>query len=100
ILNSLAQRPGDFPSLEVIHRLSEDDRKRLLAGIDRALADVPQQLAALEGELEVQTRRMVEVRRSLDKIPRDDVLAPLMKQLNELHRKQGAAEAEAKRREE
>lgn len=100
VLDSLSHKPDSVPSIDPIHQLSDNDHKRLLVAIQRALEEVPSQVQMLEAELEEYHRRLLRVRTALDKIPQDDVLAPLLKQSNDIHKKLGMAESEEKRSEE
>ena len=89
VLENLGKPPKGQPKIPVIHRFSEDSRKMVLTGLQRIIDEIPGQVGALEGQLEVATRRLHEVRAALKKIPEDDVLQPLIKTLNDLHRKLG-----------
>jgi DNA sulfur modification protein DndD len=100
LLDSLARKPDNLPSVSLVHQLSDEGHKRLLAAIHPVLEEVPGKLSTFEVELEDQARRLLRVRTALEKIPRDDVLAPLLKQLNDLHRQLGTAESEDKRNQE
>lgn len=97
LLDRLADQPEEMPDVELLHRVSEDDRSTILAGIDRVLADVPGHVAALELELERATRRLQDVKKALAKVPSDDVIEPYVKRLNELNRELGSAQAERNR---
>lgn len=90
--------PHDGPSdTELVHRVSEETGEKLHAAIHRVVNDVPNEIHRLEQDLERSMRRLLQVKSALEKIPADDVLGPMVRQLNELHRRKGAAEAEAKR---
>jgi DNA sulfur modification protein DndD len=97
ILDELVSPPDDLPQINVIHRLSDDQRQRLLGGIDRALNDLPLQLKSAESRLELATRRLQEVDGALAKVPSEDQLHPLLERLHVLNRELGAAQAEAER---
>lgn len=99
LLDLLAVPPDDLPQVDMVHRLSDDQRGRLLAATDRVLDDVPEQLKAVQTELEKKTRRLGKVELSLKKVPDDDQLQPLLDQMKELHRELAAAGAEAARNE-
>jgi DNA sulfur modification protein DndD len=98
ILDTLSERPCDLPAVPLLHRLSVDDHKRLSGALRRVVEDLPAQLSILEVELESHTRRRAEISASAKKIPEDDVLEPLVEQLNDLHKKLGEAEAERNQR--
>ena len=56
----------------MIHRLSNDDHKRVSGALHRIFQEIPKQLSLLEVELESQARRLVEVSAAVKKIPDDD----------------------------
>lgn len=99
LLDLLGVAPDDIPQVEMIHRLSDDQRSRLLSAIDRVLDDVPGQLKSAQRKLEKATRRLGKVEQSLKKVPDDDQLQPLLDQMKEFHRDLAAAGAEAERNE-
>ena len=99
ILDTVSGKPEDLPTVPITHRLSNDDHKRLSGALSRVLQDIPKQLSILEVELESQSRRLAEVSASVKKIPEDEVLEPVVEQLNDLHQKLGEAEAEVRQRE-
>jgi DNA sulfur modification protein DndD len=92
-LDELTEEPPDLPRVPLIHRLSDDDRKRLLAGIDQVLGEFPRRLHGVQKRLERSIRRLREVEKALEKIPAAEVLQPLLVRLRELNRELGAAEA-------
>ena len=100
ILDTLSQRPENLPDVPLVHRLSLDEHRRLSGTLRRIIEDIPAQVSVLEVELESHTRRLAEISASAKKIPDDEVLEPLVEQLNGLHQKLGKAEAERNRRKE
>jgi DNA sulfur modification protein DndD len=98
-LDELAEEPSGLPEVPLIHRLSDDERKRILGGIDQVLGEFPRRLRAAQKRLERSTRRLREVEKSLEKIPADEVLEPLLVRLRELSRDLGAAESLVRREE-
>lgn len=99
LLDRLAEPPEDLPSVTALHKLSEDDRQRLLSAIDRILHDMPQRLAKLQKRLERSTRRLQEVEAALAKIPADEIIQPVVERLQTLYQELGSAEAATKRAE-
>lgn len=97
LLDQLATSSDNELGTQLIHRLSDDDREELLGCIGRVLNDIPQQIVSLEFQLEEATRRLQQIKTSLAKVPEDDVLEPLVLQLNELNRELGKAQSEANR---
>jgi DNA sulfur modification protein DndD len=99
LLDRLADQPEDLPSVTTLHRLSEDDRQRLLGAIHRVLHDMPQRLNRLQKRLERSTRRLQEVEGALKKIPADEITQPTVERLQILYQELGTAEAATKRAE-
>ncbi len=95
ILDGLVQMPSELPDVPLLHRLSDEDREGFLGAIHRILNEVPQHAKSFEGTLENQTRRLLQIKSSLDQVPNDDVVEPLMQRLGELNRQLGSAETEA-----
>lgn len=77
---------------EVIHRITDEDRERLLAAIGRVLEHLPEQMTGVGQRLERATRRLGQVEDSLGKIPDDDSLRPILEQLQKLNRQLSAAD--------
>lgn len=99
LLDQLAAAPDDIPQVKMIHRLSEEQRSRLLLGIDRVLDQVPLQLESVQRLLEKATRRLSKVEQSLKKVPDEDQLQPLLERMKELHSELAAGGAESERSE-
>jgi DNA sulfur modification protein DndD len=94
ILDDLAEPPKGLPNVPLIHRHSEDSRQRILMAIDRVQHDLPRQLISIQKRLERFTRRLREVEAALDKIPKDEVIQPVLQRIREIGVELGAAEAE------
>ena len=99
LLDQLTSVPADIPQVEMIHRLSDDQRLRLLSAIDRVLDDLPKQLKALQKKLEKATRRLSKVEHELKKVPDEDQLQPLLERLKRLHGDLAKAGADTERNE-
>ena len=86
LLDQLSATPDDIPQVEMIHRLSEEQRTRLLSAIDQVLDQIPHQVKTVQKRLEKATRRLSNVEHSLKKVPDDDQLQPLLERMRDLHR--------------
>jgi len=75
---------------ELAHQFSEAQRQEIYSLTDRALNEVPDQLAELTESLEDKTRELQEVESGLNKAPDQEVISPLIDDLNELTEEKGA----------
>jgi DNA sulfur modification protein DndD len=75
---------------ELAHQFSEAQRQEIYSLTDQALNDIPNQLAELTESLEDKTRELQEVESGLNKAPDQEVISPLIDDLNELTEEKGA----------
>jgi len=75
---------------ELAHQFSEAQRQEIYSLVDKALTHVPQQLSEVTENLEEKTRELQEVESGLGKAPDQDVISPLIEELNELTEERGA----------
>lgn len=90
----------DAPPLsesEIVHRVSEDTRGKILDWIDTALHITPQLLAAGIGQLNLLQGQSHQIKEVLEQTPREEILAPLQNNLRRLERELGHIEAEQER---
>ena len=78
---------------ELAHQFSEAQRQEIYSLTDRALNDIPDQLADLTESLEDKTRELQEVESGLNKAPDQEVISPLIEDLNELTEEKGAVKS-------
>jgi DNA sulfur modification protein DndD len=76
----------NFP---MIHDLSNAHEQQIRTWATEALEALPRELRSVAEELEKLYREQQRVERDLARIPQEDVLQPLLAQLNELHRRLG-----------
>jgi DNA sulfur modification protein DndD len=74
--------PGPDRSRMVIHALSPAATQQLLHWVDLALGDIPRSAHLFGDDLERQYRDLQRVETELKKVPADEVLKPLLEQLN------------------
>ena len=67
-----------------IHDLSDRDQRSLLAAIETALVDVPGQVVRLASTAEDAHERLLRVDQDLQRVPREEVLEPLLEDLSSL----------------
>jgi DNA sulfur modification protein DndD len=82
----------------ILHDLSHEQEKQVRAWAHTALDSLPSILRTTTEELEVLYREQQKVERDLSRTPQDDVLQPLIDQLNEARKRLADASVEAARR--
>jgi DNA sulfur modification protein DndD len=97
LMDQLLEKPPDMPVVELIHRVSEEDRSRLLGAIERVFRELPRQLSTQQRRLERNIRRLRDVEKSLEKIPTDEVLKPVLDEIRDLHRELGTTQIDVER---
>lgn len=78
---------------EQIHHLSGTESRQLLQWIDGALSGLPERVKEIAEELESQYRNLQRAEEALKRIPSDDVLAPLVAELQSLNQLYGELSA-------
>ena len=78
-----------------IHRLSSTESRQLLQWIDGALNGLPERVREISGELETEYRNLQRAEEALKRIPSDDVLAPLVSEMQALNQAYGEMSAKA-----
>jgi len=73
----------------LIHQLSETDHRRLTHWLDQAVTEIPQRLTGLTNRLESQVEERRRVAEMINRAPPDEVIAPMIQHLNELHQQLG-----------
>lgn len=76
-------------SVQIIHQLSLSDHQRIQSWINQITNDLSKRAQSISRELEVSYRELQKVEEALKKIPSDDVLKPLVEELNGLHQTLG-----------
>lgn len=80
-----------FASATIIHGLSANTARQVLTWIHQSLTDLPRTARRTGDELEVASRDLQKAEEELKKIPADEVLAPLVDQLNSINQEIGDA---------
>ena len=70
-----------------LHDVSERDRQALLTTIETVLTDLPRQAANLADAAEEAHERLLRVEQDIQRVPMEDVLTPLLKELSRLQTK-------------
>jgi DNA sulfur modification protein DndD len=91
-------QPTFSEDVSILHDLSHEQEKQVRAWAHTALDSLPGILRTTAEELEVLYREQQKVERDLSRAPQDDVLQPLIDQLNEARKRLADASVEAARR--
>ncbi len=81
---------------ESIHHISPTERRQVLSWIQQAKTETPIFLKAIGTDLESLYRDLTKVDVSLKKIPADEVIKPLVEELNQLHHRFSELDRQAK----
>lgn len=94
LLQKLIAPPDEFSNFQLLHQVSEPEQQQLLRWIDESLLETPKQLQSMSKQLVNMKSERRNVIESLRRVPSDEVLAPLVKKLNELNQQMGALNAQ------
>ncbi len=85
IQENVAEQLTDIDSdVQLVDQFSEVERQQMYSVVEKALNEVPPKLGDLTVELEAAMRRRQEIERKLGHAPDEDVISPLIEDLNEL----------------
>lgn len=87
-LTEAINRPFEIEQVaqgDSIHQLSSAERRQILSWIQQVATDVPSLLKSIATEMESHHRDLTKVAVALQKIPADEVIRPLIEELNQLH---------------
>lgn len=91
-MESRLEDEGDESKL--LHQFSTSQRQEMYSIVDTALNDVPDELGELTHELETMVRDRQEIETQLGRAPDEDVLSPLVDELNELTERRGVLKSD------
>lgn len=89
LLDGLLEPPNKMADMQLRHPISEPERLQLIGWIDQAVTDTPLQFRSLGERLEILEQERQNTEAKLRKVPDDEVLRPLMDELNQFHQKLG-----------
>lgn len=96
LLKTQLKRPETLQDFRKIRERSPAECDRLLEWIDACLNDVPQEFRELNDALEDVQLELQEVERSLQKVPPEEILRPLIEKLSVLNQDLGQLHKQAK----
>jgi len=79
---------------KLLHQFSESQRQEMYSLVDEALNDVPSELGELTKDVESMVRERQQIEASLGRAPDEDVLSPLVEELNDLTERRGALKSQ------
>ena len=88
-IEHIVQSQEKYSRHEFLHHFSARDRQKLIDWIDQALVEVPSQFIDLTKKLERHTKNLQNVETALKRVPADEVIQPLIYQMNELYKELG-----------
>jgi DNA sulfur modification protein DndD len=91
---------ADTGDQKLLHQFSEAQRQEMYSVVDTALKDVPTELGQATQTLESMTRERQEIETKLGRAPEEDVLSPLVEDLNELTERRGVLKSDIEELEE
>jgi len=89
LLSGLLNLPEKYQEFILQHQVADPERLQLLSWIDQSLNDIPTKANCLGQQLEHITHQRKEAAVQLRKIPENDILKPLVSELNTLHERLG-----------
>lgn len=99
-LQRLVDPPEEIRQTELLHQASEPERRQLLQWIEESQTTTPDQLQQLTTRLTQLEDELRETIQNLQRVPADDVLAPLVETLNGYNKQLGAITEQHKQFEE
>jgi len=100
IVNEQTRDSDQFRDFRPIHQLSPIEYQKMLVWIDRSLHEVPLQMEEATTRLEKSIQERHKIENTLIKAPDDDVISPLIHQLNDLNKDLGQLQEQHKKEEE
>jgi DNA sulfur modification protein DndD len=99
LLEGVLESPQHIVDMKVRHDVSEQERLQILGWIEQAINEVPEQLKQLTERLEDAEGHRQELEVKLRNVPEDEIIKPLMDELNQLYQKLGELETIANQQE-
>jgi DNA sulfur modification protein DndD len=90
----------DTGEQKLLHQFSESQRQEMFSLVDTALNGVPAQLGEATNQMEAMVRERQDIETKLSRAPEEDVLSPLVEDLNELTERRGVLKSDIEELEE
>jgi DNA sulfur modification protein DndD len=85
------EMPSGLKNVRMIHNLSSDQSVFITNCISRSKSEIPREMEVLRESLEKETRLLLKVEQSIQKVPSEDQLKPLIDLLSDLNQRLGAS---------
>ncbi|MFC1974764.1 DNA sulfur modification protein DndD [Chloroflexota bacterium] len=89
-LQRMVELPDEVQQTRLLHQVSALEQRQLLQWIDESQTKTPHQLQQLTTRLTQLNQQRQEAEQALQRVPADDVLAPLVETLNKHNQEKGA----------
>ena len=90
-LLQFVEMPSGLKDVEMIHNLSSDQSVIIMNCISRSKNEIPREMEELRVSLEKETRLLLKVEQSIQKVPSEDQLKPFIDFLSDLNQQLGAS---------
>jgi DNA sulfur modification protein DndD len=84
---------------QLLHDLSKTERYEMVTWIDQATSELPSSLADLANSIEATTSELAQIETSLQQIPAEETLQPILQRLAVIQRELGALEEQQRQQE-
>lgn len=93
MLSRLLEPNKDFNMIKILHQISEQERFQLISWIDESIQTIPQRIKKIGVQLSILEETRQDTILKIRNIPDDEVLRPMMEELNELNQELGGLSA-------
>jgi DNA sulfur modification protein DndD len=95
IRNAVEERLDTDPGEQkLLHQFSESQRQEMYSVVDKAVNEVPAHLGEATKQMESMVRERQDIETKLGRAPEEDVLSPLVEDLNELTERRGVLKSD------
>jgi DNA sulfur modification protein DndD len=99
IANELGGPSVEDPDDAIRHDISKNERYGLVSWLDQASTTVPKEMAMLAAQFETATQELAQIETTLQQLPSEEAIQPIMQRLAELNRQVGALEQQRRQHE-
>lgn len=89
LMNSLLESEENYKDIKIIHQVAAQERYKIISWIDESSNEIPEKVKELGAQLSYLLDSHKDLQIKLHSVPDDDVLRPLMEELNRLNQQVG-----------